>query len=571
VAKLEALGEVISTDLLVIGGGIGGLVAAIKAKEESSNLGVLIVDKATIGWAGKASKGGGIFCVLTPQYDLDRFVEYHVRNIGVYLNDQELLYAYAWEMQRGMEQLAAWGVNVSRTADGKLDLFARYSNTLSHGLWGIAGADLDMMLPLRAQARKAGIKLLNKVHVVDLLKQGDRVVGAVGFDINDGRFFILKAKAMIMANGGGSYKIRRMWAAASGDGIAAAYRAGAEMRNAEFGNAYHHVSAKDTDEGVDTRFLFNARGEELSQRYGDETTSAEIPIPLILAMESETGEGRGPIFEDLSWRHPDRARGGGAGSRDWKRPRAERWHARLAAKEQKYGPHRGPKREVTVYLHGELTPIKVDHDMKTTLKGLYAIGDASYEGSAMAGAVPAPRGGLGGSGLGFALFSALRGGPSAARFAVAAGLSEPDYTEAKQFKDDVFAPMQRDKGLSPAGAIWDIQNVVCPYKYMLNRSKDRLEEALAKIKEIENRFPKLAAKDLHYLAKCHEAKSMAVCAEMTFRAALMRTETRGWQVREDYPKRDDKNWLKWVIVKRDGQKMALSTEPVPIDKYKFRP
>ena len=570
-AKLEDLGEVNTTDLLIIGGGIGGLSAAIKAKKEAPNLSVLLVDKATIGWAGKASKGGGIFCVLTPQYDLDRFVEYHVRNIGVYLNDQELLYAYAREMQGAMEQLAAWGVNICRTADGKLDLYVRYSNTLSHGLWGIAGSDLDMMLSLRAQARKAGIKLLNKVHIVDLLKQGDQVIGAVGFGINDGRFFIIKSKATIMANGGGSYKVRRMWAAASGDGIAAAYRAGAEMRNAEFGNAYHHISAKDTDVEVDTRFLFNARGEELSQRYGDETTSAEIPIPLILAMESETLEGRGPIFEDLSWRHPDRARAGGAGSRDWKRPKAERWRARLAAKDQQYGPPRGAKREVTVYLHGELTPIKVDNDMKTTLSGLYAIGDTSYAGSAMAGAVPAPRGGLGGSGLGFALFSALRGGASAARFAATASQFDPDYSEVEKFRDEIFAPLHRTAGLSPTDAVWTIQNVVSPYKYMLRRSKERLEEALAKINEIENRLTELTAKDLHFLAKCHEAKSMAVCAEMTFRAALMRTETRGWQIREDYPKRDDENWLKWVIVKQKNGKMVLSTESVPIDRYKFRP
>ena len=89
--KLEDLGEVISTDVLVAGSGIAGLPAAIKAKETSPERDVLIVDKATVGWAGLAPKGGGVFWCIAPEDNLDKFVEYHVKNFGYYLNDQELL------------------------------------------------------------------------------------------------------------------------------------------------------------------------------------------------------------------------------------------------------------------------------------------------------------------------------------------------------------------------------------------------------------------------------------------------------------------------------------------------
>lgn len=89
--------------------------------------------------------------------------------------------------------------------------------------------------------------------------------------------------------------------------------------------------------------------------------------------------------------------------------------------------------------------------------------------------------------------------------------------------------------------------------------------------DLQCRMEGLWAKDGHELAKCHEAKSMALCAEMVFRTALMREESRGGHQREDYPKRDDRNWLKWIVIKEDGGNIGLSTEPVPIAGYRFKP
>jgi succinate dehydrogenase / fumarate reductase flavoprotein subunit len=108
-------------------------------------------------------------------------------------------------------------------------------------------------------------------------------------------------------------------------------------------------------------------------------------------------------------------------------------------------------------------------------------------------------------------------------------------------------------------------------KYNLRRSKERLEEALAKLDELKDKLHALQAKDLHYLSKCHEIESMALCAELTFRAALMRTESRGFHFREDFPEHDDKNWLKWIILKQDGGEMKLASQPIPIIKYQFQP
>jgi len=574
--NLEELGEVVSTDLLIVGGGIGGLAAAIKAKEECPNVDVLMVDKQTIGWAGKATKIGGFLAFLAPGDNAEKFVDFQVSSAGFYLNDQELLDTYVRSSYHAIEQLAEWGANIARTPDGKfVTMKAPWAPEYS-----MTFIDIDMMLPLRTKARKLGVKMQNKIHVVDLLEQGSKVVGAVGFDIVNGHFFIFKAKATLLANGSCGYKVRRFWSAGTGDGIAAAYRAGAEMRNAEYGNLYGHVVFRDLDGGMaGNLFLVNALGENLAKKYMPDMGPAGVflPVKLAVGLEKEVAEGRGPIFFELPAGGVGGPRGGppgnetgGGGGPGRGLPKLTNWNRLLEGKEQKYGRPTA-KHEIAVPLHGELSCIRVDHDMKTSLDGLWAIGDTSYAGSSVAGAVASPPGVSPGSGIMFAVISAGWGGPAAARYAATASPSEVNPTEISRLKKQVLAPMGSVKGFSPWDAIGALQDVVAPMKYSLRRSKTRLEEALSRVAAVKERLPELHAKDFHYLSKCHEVMSMTACAEMTFRAALMRAESRGFHFREDYPEQDDKNWLKWIILKREGRRMVLSTEPIPIEKYKVKP
>jgi succinate dehydrogenase/fumarate reductase flavoprotein subunit len=563
--RIEDLGEVISTDLLIIGGGLAGLVAAIRAKEYPID--VLLVDKQTIGWSGKAPKVGGGLWVMLPDDDVNRFVEYHVRNIGCFLNDQELLSAYARESFGAVEKLMEWGVQLPKDEEGRVQ-------TVRHpaGIWSGTGVDRDMLLPLRTRAREKGVRMLNKIQVVELLTEGDRVVGAVGFNIVDGRFYIFRAKAAILANGGCNYRVKRMWVTGCGDGLAVAYRAGAEMRNAEFGN-FFDVDRKDIDFPTPSgayHFLSNALGENLCERYV-EKEEPDTPISIILGMEKEVMEGRGPIYFDPSKTQWDPTKPPPFFVGRWGMPKVVDFWRLQASKQLKYGPAPSERVEVVPALNAELSPLKVDHEMKTSLGGLWAIGDICYQGSSWAGAVPAPPGRVRGSGVMNTLFTSLRGGPLAARFAVGAASPKIDYEAVRRCKADQFAPLERQKGLSPDDAIYLIQDVVCKIKYSLRRNKDRLEEAISKIEEVQGRLSGLYAKDWHGLGKCHEVKSMALCAEIAFRAALMRTESRGTHFREDYPDRDDRNWLKWIIIKQQSGEMVLSTQPVPINQYKIRP
>ena len=561
--KLEDLGETISTDVLIVGGGVGGLATAIKIKEENPKAEVLIVEKQTTGWAGKATKIGGILAFLGPNDNADKFIDFQVRTSGFYLNDQEALSKYVQSSYKAIEQFAEWGARLARTTDGKLVVIPAFWAPE----WSLTFIDIDMMLRMRARARKMGTKILDKIHVVELMKRDNRVVGAAGFDIVSGRCHIFKAKATVLANGSCGYKVRRFWVSGTGDGIAAAYRAGAEMRNAEYGNLYGHTVFQETDSGmVGSAFLVNASGENLPKKYLPDSGPAGVflPVKLAIGLEKEVAEGRGPIyFEPPSSEPPPGLHSG--------LPKLGEWQKRMEAKERKYGMSPGVKHEIGVPLHGETSCIKVDHEMKTSLEGLWAIGDTSYAGSATAGAVASPPGVTPGSGIMYAVISAGWAAPSAARYAAEAAPVDISAAEAETLKNMIFTPMQDKNNLSPADAIAVLQDVTAPMKYNLRRSKERLEEALARLDELKEKLPTLRAKDLHYLSKCHEVKSMALCAELTFRAALMRTESRGFHFREDFPERDDENWLRWIILQQDNGEMKLSTQPIPIDKYKIKP
>ncbi len=550
-------------DVLIIGGGFGGLAAAIRIKELSPETSVLIVDKQTIGWGGKANKGAGVLWVLAPGDDIDAFVDFHVKNIGVYLNDQDLLYAMARESYRAAQKLADWGVKVMKSPEGELDL-----NHLPFG-WSLAAADLDMMQPLKSKATRLGVELLDKTQVVDLLKQDGCVTGAVGFSLLDGRFVLFNSKATILANGDCDFGVMRMWANACGEGIAAAYNAGAEMRNAEFGNFYDVINkATGIPIVFGFDFLYNAEGERVSSKY-IKGPQPDIPVSIILGMEKEVLEGRGPIYIDMAEfvESPE----GGSGIFRWDRPHFKELFNRETAKMRKHQPPPGERIEVSLGFTGELSAVRVDREMKTTLPGLWAIGDTSYAGSAWAGAAEAPPGRLRGSGLMNALISALLAAPSAVGHAKETALSLPDDQEIGRAKEKIFAPLNRSHGYSASEAIRSIQEVVVPVRYSMRRNRERLEEALSKVEGVREKLTELYADDPHGLVKCHEASCIALCAEMGFRAALARTESRGWHYREDYPERDDANWLKWIIVRKAGDDMAVTTEPIPMDRYKIKP
>jgi len=551
--------EKLTTDVLVVGGGVGGLTAAISVKERDPELEVLIVEKQTCGYSGKANKGGGVL----QYFDLNRvkpedFVKYHVHTIGAFLGDQELLAKYVSMNNHMLDKLVEWGARLPKNPDGS------YNVVPTGPMTAMIGVDLDITLKMRRTAEKLGVKIIDKVAVTDLLTKDGAIAGAVGFSLLDGTFYEIAAKAVVMATGSQNYRIGSMWSSGRGDGIAAAYRAGAELRNVEFGNFAQLVRVRSHNEVVfGENNMYNARGEYITKNFLKQR-EPDINSNAIREWYLAMTNGTGPVH--LRYDMPGGEEGAPL-STLWDRPYGQKFwrlnHER--AKEV------DTDLEVCPLLIGEQSPIKVDHDMQTTIPGLYAIGDASYCGSGAPGAVPAPPGRNRGSGILNAVFAGI----SCADSVVARGKSveKPalDSAQVEALRRRAYAPLERESGCTAKDVIRKVQEAVGPMENSVYMRGDRIEKALSIVLEAKELVPQMKAVDFHDLIACHEAEAMVLSAEMFFRAAAMRQESRGWFLREDYPEMDNKNWLKWIIVKNVDGEMTFTTEDVPIEKYPVQP
>jgi succinate dehydrogenase/fumarate reductase flavoprotein subunit len=560
---MDEFAKVFSTDVLVIGGGIAALSAANRAVDQGVE--VLIADKSTAGWSGQAPLSGGMFVCLPPD-KVEIQIKYLVEE-GEYLNDQEFTetcirttYPFVQEMDEWIGPI--WSFD--KDLDGKLKL-------RMGGIAKVLQREIGLLPMLLGRVLRKGAKVLNKVYMVDLLKQGSRVVGAVGFHYQTGDFYVVQSKATILACGGCMYKSRPLFHTNCGEGVAMAYNAGAELRNAEFANMFH-VANKYTLDDVGTAGLTqdlgeNVLGENLLEKYPEINPPKESTPPwmrgrpsrIVHAMFKEIEAGRGPIYLDLTRQAGLELGGDQKGA----------LQHNFAKKMQRVGIDI-TKEKVEMALVPEFHggPIRVDLNCKTTLPGVYAAGDIIMQGAAGYGAMGVlPGGNL----LPFAMVTGFWAGTEAGKAAATIAESEFSVSEVKKLKGEIFAPLGVKDGYNSYDAIQEIQDVVFKLKNSFVKHKDRLENALAMIEEVKGKLVNLMAEDSHELVRCHEAKSMVTNAELLYKASLMREETRGTHVREDYPERDDRNWLKWINIRKEDEKMKLWIEPIPIERYKYKP
>ena len=546
------------TYVLIAGGGIGGLCCAVELKEQNPDLDVIVVEKQFAGYGGKANKGGGVLQYFNDDLNPNEFVGFHSNVIGCFLGNQEMMLQYVTRNHELINKLDGWGVSIPRKEDGTYLIMP--TGPFTH----IMCVDLDLCLKIRKRAESLGVRFYDKTTVAELFKnENDEIIGAAAYSIIDGEVFTIQAKRVVMATGSQNYRVAPMWSSGRGDGIAAAYRVGAEMRNTEFGNFAQLMKANSHLEVVfGENYMRNAKNENITKNFRSRRET-DINSNAIAEWYKQMNEGNGPVHLDFS-ENPDEET---SLEKTWPRKYGKRFnelnHDNAAAVDN--GSY-----EVCPLLIGEQSPIRVENDMQTTIRGLYAIGDCSYGGSATPGAVPAPPGRNRGSGILNAVFAAVVCAENLVK-EPDKELTALDEKEIDKCVEEIFAPLNRTSGHTAKEVIAKIQAAMGPMENSVLLCEERMAECEKMVDEAAEMAKDLCAEDMHGVLSCHEAEAMVLSAKMHFTAARMRKESRGWFYRTDFPETDNENWLKWIIVKNENGEMTTRTEDVPLHLYGNRP
>jgi len=528
----------LEADVLVIGGGIAGCFAAVKASEQGAK--VILVDKGYVGKSGQTPYARG-FMAFNPAWGhmLEAWMNY-INKTSEYVNNRYWTEITITGSYARYQDLVSWGVPFKKDKNGQpLRRLAPPGVTDNLEIDDENRGDYAQIL--RKQVLKSGVKILDRITVVELLKQDGRIIGAVGIPLDSYDLYTLIARTTILCVGACGFKPDKYppIVQLTADGEAMAYRAGAEILGKEFVDT--HSSRTDTPIGIPNMLGRNKK----------------VPVDLMVLVGP--GRGRTEINAEGN-KLPDRS--------------AEASHYGYTYLEREFEAHAGRAPMYSSTPAGDKEVVggaclgmslrkadglwPADNNCSSSLPGLYAAGDAL--GNMQNGAVYA----LPGSAIAGGAVTGTIAGVAAAQEALQIGKITVDENEIARAKQVIHVPLERKSGFSPRWVTQLLQNTMMPYFISYIKKADRLQAALTTIEFMqEHLVPMLFAREPHELRLAHETKNMVLSAEMRLRSALFRTESRGNHYREDYPRRDDPDWLAWTKIREENGKMELIKVPVP--------
>jgi succinate dehydrogenase / fumarate reductase flavoprotein subunit len=582
-------------DVLVIGAGGAGLRAAIEAAAvEGCSVG--LVCKSLLGKAHTVMAEGGVAAAMANVDERDGWETHFADTMrgGQYLNNPKMAELHAKEAPARVHELEEWGALFDRTQDGRI----LQRNFGGHAYPRLAHVGdrtgLEMIRTLQDHGIHQGLEVHMECTVIELLKDGERVVGAFAYDRERGRFRLFKAKSIVLATGGvgRAFKVTSNSWEYTGDGHSLAYHAGADLLDMEF-IQFHptgmvwppSVRGILVTEGVrgEGGILTNSEGkrfmfDDIPELYKDSTADtpeegwryvtgdkeARRPPELLTrdhvarCILKEVREGRGSphggAFLDIAWIKEKFANS----EEHIKKKLPSMYHQfkQLANLDITKEPM-----EVGPTTHYVMGGVRVDAETQmSTVSGLFAAGEVA------AGLHGANR--LGGNSLSDLLVFGKRAGEYAAKFAQENEGGEIDDAEVDTLAKAALEPLERDgDGENPYEIQRELQEMMQD-KVGIIREDGLMKEAIDDIAKLAERAPKAAAPgNREYNPGWHTAldlKCLLTVSEASARAALERRESRGAQTRNDFPDKDPDDWGQHNLILRKGSDGAMKVEKVSV-------
>jgi succinate dehydrogenase / fumarate reductase flavoprotein subunit len=548
-------------DVIVIGAGGAGLRAAIAAAEQGAR--TALICKSLLGKAHTVMAEGGIAASLGNVEAGDNW-EVHFQDTlfgGKYLNNWHMAELHAREAPERVRELEEWGGIFDRTPDRKMAQRAFGGHTFRRLVHIGDRTGLELIRTLQDKAVHQEIDVFMECTITRLLKDGDRVCGAFGYQRVDGSFVVFKARAVVLATGGAGkcWRVNSNSWECTGDGHALAYEAGAELIDMEF--VQFHPTGMVWPPGVvgvlvteavrgEGGILRNASGERFMERYDPKRLELSTRDVVARAIYTEVKEGRGSphggVFLDVS--HLP------AASIKKQLPSMYAQFMELAGVDITHEPM-----EVGPTCHYFMGGVRVDAETgASSVPGLFAAGECS---GGMNGANR-----LGGNSLSDLLVFGKRAGEGAASHAGGAAQPEIDDAQVVEAADEMTRYLSGPGSEDPYALHDDLQTTMQDGVGIF-RDRPGLAEAEARLGELDRgaahvRAPSGGAAYNPGWHLCRDLRNMLVVAQAVTRAALLREESRGAHSRLDFPAFDDQWANQNVIVSKDAGGMRVEPRPI---------
>nr|WP_229816374.1 fumarate reductase/succinate dehydrogenase flavoprotein subunit [Streptomyces lucensis] len=552
-----------SCDVLVIGGGTAGTMAALTAAERGAD--VLLLEKAHVRHSGALAMGmDGVNNAVVPgRAEPDDYVAEITRaNDGIV--DQSTVRQTATRGFAMVQRLEAYGVKFEKDEHGEYAV-RQVHRSGSYVLPMPEGKDVKKVLyrQLRRREMRERIRIENRVMPVRVLTAEGRAVGAVGFHTRTGAFVTVRAGAVVLATGAcgrlglpasgylyGTYENPTN----AGDGYAMAYHAGAELTGIECFQINPLI--KDYN-GPACAYVANPFGGYQVNRHGERFVDSDYWSGQMMAeFAAEVAGDRGPVYLKLSHLPEESISALESILHSTERPTRGTFHA---GRGHDYRTHDVEMHISEIGLCGghSASGVRVDDHARTTVPRLYAAGDlACVPHNYMIGAF---------------VFGDLAGADAAQYTAYTGELPVDQLREAHEL---IYRPLRNPDGPPQTQVEYKLRRFVNDY-VAPPKSGARLSLALEAFERMRADIAAMGARTPHELMRCAEVTFIRDCAEMAARASLARTESR-WGLyhdRLDHPRRDDASWFHHLdLHKSPSGAMEFTARPVapylvPVDEF----